>query len=180
MSEADKEFVADMEWLHSHDREAALPPEKLARIFALARRGADAFEASNLRGMVRHHQDQNTALRAEVEWLRAALTHADAKGQENDKLLWGTIKDNERLKAEVSALNHAEVKLLVRVDEQDAEIERLREALRYALENGTTAVYGGDDDECGTYSCCGEVSYKPHEDDCWTVKARAALKEDGE
>lgn len=60
------------------------------------------------------------------------------------------------------------------------EIERLRAALRYALENGTTAVYGGDDDECGTYSCCGEVSYKPHENDCWTVKARAALKEDGE
>ena len=32
----------------------------------------------------------------------------------------------ERLKAEVSALNHAEVKLLVQVDEQDAEIERLK------------------------------------------------------
>ena len=89
---------------------------------------------------------------AEIERLRAALAHADAKGQENDKLLWGTIKDNERLRA----------------------------ALRYALENGTTAVYWGDDDECGTYSCCGEVSYKPHENDCWTVKARAALKEDGE
>ena len=39
-SETDAEFVADMEWLHSHDREAALPPEKLARLFALARRGA--------------------------------------------------------------------------------------------------------------------------------------------
>lgn len=39
-SETDAEFVADMEWLHSHDREAALPPEKLDRLFALARRGA--------------------------------------------------------------------------------------------------------------------------------------------
>ena len=38
--ESDEQFVADMEWLHSHDREAALPPEKLARLFALARRGA--------------------------------------------------------------------------------------------------------------------------------------------
>ena len=40
-SETDAEFVADMEWLHSHDREAALPPEKLDRLFALARRGAE-------------------------------------------------------------------------------------------------------------------------------------------
>ena len=39
-SETDAEFVADMEWLHSHDRDAALPPEKLSRLFALARRGA--------------------------------------------------------------------------------------------------------------------------------------------
>jgi len=39
-AETNAEFVADMEWLHSHDREAALPPEKLNRLFALARRGA--------------------------------------------------------------------------------------------------------------------------------------------
>jgi hypothetical protein len=36
---------------------------------------------------------------AEIERLRADLAHADAKGQENDKLLWGTIKANERLQA---------------------------------------------------------------------------------
>jgi uncharacterized coiled-coil protein SlyX len=36
---------------------------------------------------------------AEIERLRADLAHADAKGQENDKLLWGTIKANERLRA---------------------------------------------------------------------------------
>lgn len=58
-----------------------------------------------------------------------------------------------------------------------AEIERLRAALRYALENGITTRYWGDDDDCGTHSCCGKVSYKSHADDCWTVKARAALKE---
>ena len=38
-------------------------------------------------------------LRATNERLRADLAHADAKGQENDKLLWGTIKANERLRA---------------------------------------------------------------------------------
>jgi hypothetical protein len=36
---------------------------------------------------------------AEIQQLRADLAHADAKGQENDKLLWGTIKANERLRA---------------------------------------------------------------------------------
>ena len=43
MTETDAEFVADMEWLWSHDREAALPPEKLPRLFALARRGAEGW-----------------------------------------------------------------------------------------------------------------------------------------
>jgi hypothetical protein len=43
--------------------------------------------------------DTITTLRAEVERLTADLAHADAKGQENDKLLWGTIKANERLRA---------------------------------------------------------------------------------
>ena len=58
MSETDKEFVADMEWLHSHDREAALPPEKLARLFALARRGADAAdEIERLRAALREIVD---------------------------------------------------------------------------------------------------------------------------
>jgi len=37
--------------------------------------------------------------KAEIERLRADLAHADAKGQENDTLLWGTIKANERLRA---------------------------------------------------------------------------------
>ncbi len=57
-----------------------------------------------------------------------------------------------------------------------AENERLRSALRYALENGIATQYHGDDDDCGTHSCCGEVSYKPHEAECWTMKASAALE----
>jgi hypothetical protein len=57
------------------------------RLFALARRGAEAA--------------------AEIERLRADLAHADAKGQENDKLLWGTIKDNERLRAALREIDHA-------------------------------------------------------------------------
>lgn len=57
-----------------------------------------------------------------------------------------------------------------------ARIEKLEAALRYALENGVCTQYWGDDDDCGTHGCCGEVSYKPHDAKCWTVKARAALE----
>jgi histidinol dehydrogenase len=54
---------------------------------------------------------------AEIERLRADLAHADAKGQENDKLLWGTIKDNERLRKMLWEVNeqcpeHVPVSLL--------------------------------------------------------------------
>lgn len=114
----------------------------------------------------------------EIERLKAELLERDA--------VWLPEKDAEieRLRAEVQTwVNHT--KTAVWADSEECKLlaadnERLRAALRYALENGTTAVYGGDDDECGTYSCCGEVSYKPHENDCWTVKARTALKEDGD
>ncbi len=44
---------------------------------------------------------------SEIERLRDDLAHADAKGQENDKLLWGTIKDNERLRAALREIDHA-------------------------------------------------------------------------
>jgi recombinational DNA repair ATPase RecF len=43
----------------------------------------------------------------EIERLRADLAHADAKGQENDKLLWGTIKANERLRAALEPFANA-------------------------------------------------------------------------
>jgi hypothetical protein len=45
--------------------------------------------------------------KAEIERLRADLAHADAKGQENDKLLWGTIKANERLRAALREIDQA-------------------------------------------------------------------------
>lgn len=54
-----------------------------------------------------------------------------------------------------------------------AENEKLREALEAALENGVGVSYSCDEDECGNHVCCGEVSYKPHAPDCWTLKARA-------
>ena len=66
-------------------------------------------------------------------------------------------------------------KLLEATAKQAAEIEKLRAALRNALERGVFTQYWGDDDECGTHSCCGIESYKPHDAECWTVKARAAL-----
>jgi hypothetical protein len=44
---------------------------------------------------------------AEIERLRADLAHADAKGQENDKLLWGTIKANERMRAALREIDQA-------------------------------------------------------------------------
>ena len=65
----------------------------------------------------------------------------------------------------------------VMLDEAADRIEQLEAALRYALENSGGTQYWGDDDDCGTHSCCGEVSYKPHTNDCWTVKARAAIRD---
>jgi hypothetical protein len=58
---------------------------------------------------------------------------------------------------------------------QHAEIERLREALAAALDNGCRTVYLNEDDDVGCRGCCDEVSYLPHSHDCWTVKARAAI-----
>ena len=59
-----------------------------------------------------------------------------------------------------------------------AEVERLKAALGAALEDGVGVSYSCDEDECGNHVCCGEVSYKPHAPDCWTLKARAALSGD--
>ncbi len=60
------------------------------------------------------------------------------------------------------------------LEEYRLDVERLRAALEAALEDGAGVSYC-DEDECGNYVCCGEVSYKPHAPDCWTLKARAAL-----
>ena len=78
-SETDAEFVADMEWLHSHDREAALPPEKLDRLFALARRGAGlALDRQyDVYAAAREEYHKKIAEQAdEIERLRAALRDA--------------------------------------------------------------------------------------------------------
>ena len=56
-----------------------------------------------------------------------------------------------------------------------AERDRMREALEYALESGCQTTYDHADDEIGAKGCCGEVSCGAHSSDCWTVKARAAL-----
>ena len=75
-SETDAEFVADMEWLHSHDREAALPPEKLARLFACARRGAGLAlnQQYDVYAAAREEYCKKIAEQAdEIERLRAAL-----------------------------------------------------------------------------------------------------------
>lgn len=56
------------------------------------------------------------------------------------------------------------------------EVERLRAALTHALNNGVGTQYCGEDDDCGVYICCGKASYRDHDADCWTVKARAALE----
>ena len=69
-----------------------------------------------------------------------------------------------------------------RLDEADAEIAKLRaernallEVLELAVESGCAIVFANEDDECGEKGCCGVVSYKPHADDCWVTKARAAI-----
>ena len=90
-----------------------------------------------------------TSLTAEVDRL-LALTRTEAQY---------TLK----LEAEITTLR--------------ADNKRLRAALEAALEDGVGVSYC-DEDECGNYDCCGEVSYKPHAPDCWTLKARAALSGD--
>lgn len=47
--------------------------------------------------------------------------------------------------------------------------------LEISVENDGGTSYDGEDDEVGSRSCCGEVSYKPHRADCWVPKARAAI-----
>lgn len=57
-----------------------------------------------------------------------------------------------------------------------AQRDALLEALMLAVENGCATVYANEHDERGERGCCGVVSYKPHADDCWVTKARAAIK----
>jgi hypothetical protein len=79
--------------------------------------------------------------------------------------------ENEKLGRDYQSARDAHDKVL-------AENEKLRAALETALEDGVGVSYSCDEDECGNYVCCGEVSYKPHAPDCWTLKACAALSGD--
>jgi ferredoxin len=79
--------------------------------------------------------------------------------------------ENEKLGRDYQSARDAHDKVL-------AENEKLRAALEAALENGVGVSYSCDEDECGNHVCCGEVSYKFHAPDCWTLKARAVLSGD--
>jgi hypothetical protein len=56
--------------------------------------------------------------------------------------------------------------------------ERLRAALKLALESDGGITYDGEDDAVGYRPCCRVSSYKPHEPDCWVTVATAALAQE--
>jgi hypothetical protein len=56
-----------------------------------------------------------------------------------------------------------------------AAVAELIEAAKSAVESDGGTRYEDADDEVGTRACCYEVSYAPHEPDCWVNKLRAAL-----
>ena len=145
---------------------------------------------SNYPAIMEQAADEITRLTAEVERLKRLVIVQET-----------LLRDKDALTAENAALSQQLGNLLaiihrdgghhtcsVGMDQsvKDAhlvwarlvsEVERLRGALGYALESGVGTLYWGDDDDCGTHKCCGEVSYKPHDPECWTVKARTALEE---
>lgn len=65
---------------------------------------------------------------------------------------------------------------------QHATADALREAraavaelIDAAKEVEPRDCYHGDDDEVGTFGCCGEVTYRSHAPDCWLTRLRAAV-----
>jgi hypothetical protein len=52
---------------------------------------------------------------------------------------------------------------------------RMREALEEAIEYDGGVRFLNYDDSIGDRACCNVVSYRPHQKDCWVLKARAAL-----
>lgn len=136
--------------------------------------------------------DTITRLTAEVEREKAYGTtmHAEWEKQREENVrvkaenerLWeakrGTDNVTSRLTAENEKLGRDYQSARDAHDKVLAENEKLRAALEAALENGVGVSYSCDEDECGNHVCCGEVSYKPHAPDCWTLKARAALSGD--
>jgi hypothetical protein len=54
---------------------------------------------------------------------------------------------------------------------------KLRVVLQDAVLSDGGVSYDGPEDEVGHRACCGVVSYKPHEKDCWVPVANALLRE---
>lgn len=124
-------------------------------------RGASAAsQIVNLERMLEERDAEIERLQAEIERLRedneqfAALVGQYAAEQAPDALRM-VVKDRDALQAEN---------------------EKLREALQAALDGGCSYVHANEDDEIGRHGCCDALSYKPHEPDCWTLKAKAALR----
>ena len=78
-----------------------------------------------------------------------------------------------RLRPEVQRRNNW---LECRIVALQTENEKLRAALQAALDGGCSTVHADEDDEIGRHGCCDTLSYKPHAPDCWTLKAKAALR----
>ena len=51
----------------------------------------------------------------------------------------------------------------------------LVEALEAAIDSDGGVCYEDSGDRIGNRVCCGVISYKPHEKECYVLKARAAL-----
>jgi hypothetical protein len=133
--------------------------------------------------------DTITRLTAEVAEYEAtfdAAWEADMRGVQmwreahpgNDMVLPDRANFTSWILAEIMRLRSLTVVQETLIRKAEAENEKLREALEAALENGVGVSYSCDEDGCGNYVCCGEVSYKPHAPDCWTLKTLAALSGD--
>ncbi len=61
-----------------------------------------------------------------------------------------------------------------------AAVVEQRAALLAALEYDGGTGYDSTDDEIGRRQCCGVLSYRPHQEKCWTLTVRAALANSAE
>jgi hypothetical protein len=55
--------------------------------------------------------------------------------------------------------------------------DAMLEALKDVQADGCATSYASEDDECGVFGCCGEVTWKDHAPGCWTRKVDAAIKQ---
>lgn len=64
------------------------------------------------------------------------------------------------------------------IDKMTARIKQLESALKAVVDaDGGLDRYDHEEDEVGCRSCCGVVSYKEHEADCYVVIAKKALED---